>query len=479
MCYRRLVESSAVSRRAFLGVAAFLQPVRPRPNILLLLGDNWAYPHAGVYGDPVVRTPVFDRMAAEGVVFTHAFAPNPSCSPSRSSLLSGQETHRLGEAASLYGPLAADVPIYTDVLTNAGYFTGFSDKGFGPGTSPRPGRTPNPAGAVFDDFDAFLAARPKDKPFCFWFGSHDPHVPWNRGQERRKALRADLVRVPPHLPDHPTVRGDILDYYCEVQQFDSDCGRLLAALERSGELDNTLVIMTSDNGWQIPRGLANCHDLGVRIPLAMRLPGRIARGQQREDFVSIADLAPTILDAAGVARPSTMNAATLFGPTRREAIFLERERHANVRRGNLSYPVRGIRTESYLYLRNLEPDRWPAGDPEFYWAVGPYGDIDDSPTKRLLMKEKPQPYFDLCFGKRAAEELYDLRKDPGQVHNVAADPAYASVRRDLAGRVDTWMKSTADPRAAGATDYWDRAPYSGPKFKGAPVDLNGDRPRPR
>jgi hypothetical protein len=164
-----------------------------------------------------------------------------------------------------------------------------------------------------------------------------------------------------------------------------------------------------------------------------------------------------------------MTASSLFSSTRRDYMFLERERHANVRKGNLSYPVRGIRTADYLYLRNFEPDRWPAGDPEFYWSVGPYGDVDDSPTKQMLMKDKPQPYFDLCFGKRPAEEFYILKSDPDQINNVAARPEFAKIKNDLAAHVHEWMKTTQDPRAANPhTDFWDRAPYSGAKFKGAP-----------
>ncbi|MBI4910330.1 MAG: sulfatase-like hydrolase/transferase [Acidobacteria bacterium] len=112
-----------------LASPAAAQSAKPRPNILLLLGDNWAYPHASVYGDPVVKTPAFDRIAKEGVLFLHAYAPNPSCSPSRSLLLTGRETHRLGEAASLYGPLAAAVPTYTELLHKSGYHVGFTIKG--------------------------------------------------------------------------------------------------------------------------------------------------------------------------------------------------------------------------------------------------------------------------------------------------------------------------------------------------------------
>lgn len=460
----------SISRRTFLAASsAAIAAAGPRPNILLFLADNWAWPHAGFYRDPIIRTPAFDRIAKEGVVFTHAFAPNPSCSPSRSLLLTGQEAHRLGEAASLYGNMSPDTPTYTGLLEKSGYFVGFSIKGWGPGSPEKARWQHNPAGRSFEDFNAFLKAKPAGQPFCYWFGSHDPHVPWDRGQQLKKSMGPARVKVPAHLPDRPVVRDDILNYYCEVQQFDADCAAMLATLAARGELDNTLVVMTSDNGWQMPRGLGNCYDLGVRIPLAMRWPSRIKPGEVRSDYVSFGDLAPTFLEAAGLPPVPRMTASSLFSSTRRDHMFLERERHANVRKGNLSYPVRGIRTPDYLYLRNFEPDRWPAGDPEFYWSVGPYGDVDDSPTKQMLIKDKPQPFFDLCFAKRPAEELYVLKSDPDQVNNVAARPEFATVKNDLAAKVAEWMKNTQDPRATDPhTDFWDRAPYSGAKFKGAP-----------
>jgi N-sulfoglucosamine sulfohydrolase len=456
------MSGTSVSRRELLAGAAAALGKR-RPNILLCLADNWAYPHAGACGDPAVRTPVFDRVAQEGVLFTRAFAPNPSCSPSRSMLLSGQESHRLGAAANLYGNMPPQTPVYTGLLESAGYFVGYMGKGWGPGAFAEGGWKRNPAGRQFKSFQEFLSAKPAGAPFCFWFGSHDPHAPWDRGQHRMAEIGASKLRVPAHLPDHPSVREDILRYYCEVEEFDSDCGALLDRLRAAGELDNTFVVITSDNGWQLPRGLANCHDYGVRIPLALRWPAGWRGGQVRTDFVSIADLAPTFLEAAGVARAPQMTAVSLLSSVRRDAVFVERERHANVRRGNLSYPVRGIRTEEFLYLRNFEPDRWPAGDPEYYWSVGEFGDADDSRTKRLLIATRQQPYFDLCLGKRPAEELYDLRKDPGQLKNVAADPSYTGVKRRLWARVEAWMRETGDPRAAGPTDFWDRVPYAGPK----------------
>jgi arylsulfatase A-like enzyme len=460
-----------LNRRQFLAAGAGAASAAParRPNILLLLADNWAYPHAGAYRDPVAKTPVFDRLAAEGTVFTYAFAANPSCAPSRASLLTGRVTHRLGEAASLYGPLPAEFAVYPEALESAGYRVGFEGKGWGPGVAT--GRKRNPAGPSFASFRAFLDATDAAKPFCFWFGSHDPHVPWDRGQAEKARFDAAKIRVPDHVPDHPVVREDILNYYCEVSEFDRESGEHLELLREKGLLDNTIVVMTSDNGWQIPRGLANCYDFGVRVPLAIRWPGRGRKGQTSGAFVSLADLFPTFLEAAGVAAQPVDGRSLLpilEGQERLawDHMFLERERHANVRRGNLSYPVRGVRTRDFLYLRNLAPDRWPAGDPELVWAVGPYGDVDTAPTKSLLLDEKRPAawsrYFDLCFGKRPAEELYDVRKDPDQTHNLAGRPEYRSVQQQLSRRVDEWMRSTGDPRAAGWTDFWDKAPYSGP-----------------
>jgi N-sulfoglucosamine sulfohydrolase len=461
-----------LSRRDFFAVSAAAAAAPSRPNILLLLGDNWAAPHAGVFGDPVVRTPVFDRLAGQGTIFTHAFAANPSCAPSRSSLLTGKITHRLGEAASLYGPLAAEFDVYPDLLERAGYRCGFSGKGWGPGKAV--GRKRNPVGDSYDSLGAFLQQTDASKPFCFWFGSHDPHVPWDRGRQGKASMDPRKVQVPGHVPDHPAVRDEILDYYCEVEQFDRECGELLELLREKKLLDNTLVVMTSDNGWQIPRGLANCYDLGVRVPLAIHWPGHGRKGQTSGAYISLADLFPTFLEAAGLPVPPCDGRSLLpvvSGAPRPgwDHMFLERERHANVRRGDLSYPVRGIRTADFLYLRNLAPDRWPAGDPELYWAVGPYGDVDPCQTKSLLLDPKRPPewqkYFDLCFGKRAAEELYDLKKDPWQTRNVAGQPAYKAAQADLARRVTEWMRSTGDPRAKGWTDVWDKAPYSGPRAK--------------
>jgi arylsulfatase A-like enzyme len=367
--------------------------------------------------------------------------------------------------------------VYPDLLERAGYHVGFTGKGWGPGQFEPGGRTRNPAGPRFNNIDEFLGKRRDGQPFCFWFGSTDPHRPYDVGSGAVAGLRADTVAVPPFFPDSPDVRNDVLDYYAEVQRFDGQLARLLDALERRRELDNTLIVVTSDNGMPFPRAKANVYDAGSHMPLAIRWPGRIKAGTAVDVLVSLTDLAPTMLEAAGVQVPGVMTGRSLLPLVdgRRvdaaswDRVFIERERHANVRRGDLSYPVRAIRTSEYLYVRNYRPDRWPAGDPELHFAVGPFGDIDDGPTKQLLLNRRADAgikrFFDLATAKRPADELFDLKKDPAQLLNVAREPAYATALARMRKELDAWQRATGDPRIAGDDDRWDRYPYYGAPAK--------------
>ncbi len=450
-----------------------------RPNILLAIADDWSYPHASVYGDRTVRTPVFDRVAREGVLFSHAFTAAPSCTPARAALLTGQYPHRLEQGAMLHGFLPARFTTYPDLLEAAGYHVGFTRKGWSPGRLEPGGRSRNPAGPTFTDFEAFLAARRDGQPFAFWFGSQDPHRPYERGSGAAGGLDPGSVAVPAFLPDTQDVRGDLADYYFEVQRFDREVGEMLRRLEQLGELDHTLVVITSDNGMPFPRAKANVYDAGARLPLAMRWPGRVRRGLRSDAFVSTSDLAATFVEAAGLPVPASMTARSLLplaaGSPQpdRDRVFIERERHANVRRGDLSYPVRAVRTADFLYIRNLRPDRWPAGDPETYVAVGPFGDIDGGPTKSVLLDQRTSApvarFFDLATGKRPAEELYDLRRDPGQLTNIAARPSIARDLARLRGLVEAWMRESGDPRATSDDDRWDSYPYYGGPAATEPV----------
>jgi N-sulfoglucosamine sulfohydrolase len=442
----------------------------PPPNILVIIADDWAFPHAGAYGNTVVRTPTFDRIAREGVLFRQAYAAAPSCTPSRASLLTGLAPHELAEGGNLWSTLPSRFTVYPDLLERAGYTVGHTRKGWGPGNFEAGGRKRNPAGPQFATFDAFYAQAPKDKPFCFWFGSTDPHRPYDRDSGAAAGLKAEQVRVPAYLPDTPQVRNDLLDYYFEIERLDREAGAILRTLEQAGQLDNTLVVFTSDNGMPFPRAKANLYDGGSHVPLAIRLPGRVKAGQQREDFVVLTDLAPTILEAAGLT-PAPMTGRSLMPllaggrQPNRDRVFVERERHAQVRRGDLSYPARAVRTERFLYIRNFRPDRWPAGDPEMYFAVGPFGDIDGGPSKDLLLERRTDPAiaqaFALATAKRPAQELYDLRKDPEQLRNVAGQREYQADQKQLEAMLDKWMRDTHDPRLAQDDDRWDKYPYYG------------------
>lgn len=444
-----------------------------RPNILYCLADDWSWPHAGVYGDRVIRTPTFDRVAREGMRFNYCFSASSSCTPSRAAMLTGQYPHRLEEGSCLWGFLPKKFPVYPDLLEKAGYAVGSTRKGWGPGDFRAGGFTHNPAGRAFKDFATFLKTVPDGKPFCFWFGSHDPHRPYEAGSGAGSGLKTNDVVVPPFWPDNGASRNDVLDYYSRVERYDREVGELLDLLAKDGKLGNTLVIMTGDNGWPFPRCKANLYDGGTRQPLAVRWPAMCKAGQVSDDFINLMDLAPTCLEAAGAKPLPEMTSRSFLGlltgaekSGSRNTVFLERERHANARAGDAGYPVRAIRTRKFLYLRNLRPDRWPAGDPQAHKdPKRVFGDCDDGPTKNYILDHREEPgiqqFFELCFGKRPDEELYDLSKDPHQIHNVTGQPAFAATQQQLRAQLNQWMKDTADPRAVKDDDHWDSYPYFG------------------
>lgn len=436
----------------------------PRPNILFCISDDQSWCHTGIGGDPVVRTPVFDRMAREGVLFRHAYCASPSCAPSRAAVLTGRPVWQLEEGANMRSHLPAKFVCYTDLLEKAGYHVGYAGKGWGPGKTK--GRTRNPAGPRFKSFAEFLAKRPADAPFCFWFGSSNPHRPYPRSYPNVER-RMDKVRVPPYLPDTPEVRRDLLDYLYEIEQFDRQVGGMIRLIESQGLLDNTLVVVTSDNGMPFPRGKCNLYDWGTRMPLAVRWADRVPGGRTVDDFLSFTDFAPTFLEAAGLDVPAEMAGRSFLDvllsdtsgqvdPTR-DAVFTARERHSVTRPDHGGYPIRAIRTHRYLYLQNFRPDRGPTGTPPGS------ADLDNSPTKSFLLTRQGdpaiRPFFEKAFARRPAEELYDLRKDPHQWTNVAETAAYAEVRRELSTRLMAHLKAAGDPRAHGRGDVFDGYPF--------------------
>lgn len=442
-----------------------------RPNILFAIADDQSWCHTSIGGDPVVRTPTFDRIAREGVRFTRAFCAAPSCTPSRGAILTGQVPFRLKENANLWSTLRKEFPVYPDLLEQAGYVVGHTRKGWGPGRQDAGGRARNPAGPGFRSFQDFLRERPKGRPFCFWFGSTDPHRPYEKGSGLKSGKSLEAVCVPPFLPDVPEIRSDILDYLVEVERFDRDVGGLLEQLEAIGELDNTLVVMTSDNGMPFPRSKTNLYEYGTHMPLAVRWPRRVKGGRVIDDFVSLTDLAPTFLEAAGVKPLDCMTGRSVLDlltsgksgriDPKRDKVHVALERHTVCRPNNGGYPCRAVRTDRYLYIRNFKPDRWPAGDPP------EYRDIDAGPSKTYMMAHRQdkrvQNLFRLAFEKRPAEELYDLSKDPAQMQNVAALPEHAAAKQALRGELDRWMSEMNDPRSSAQGDVFDTYPYYGKK----------------
>ncbi len=453
-----------------------------QPNILFCLADDWSWPHAGIAGDKVVKTPTFDRIAREGVLFTKAFVTAPSCTPSRGSILTGQWHWRLEEGGNLWSTLPEKFEVYPDILEEAGYHVGYTRKGWGPGRIEPGGRTRNPAGTQYKDFQEFLKSRPNGKPFCFWFGSNDPHraYKWQSGVE--SGMKLEDIEVPACFPDSEEVRTDICDYYWEVQRFDTEVGELLKMLEDIGQLGNTLVVVSGDNGLPFPRCKSNLYDTGTNVPLAVRWPAAVKAGRVVEDFISLADLAPTFLEAVGLKPTADMTAKSFLNvltsgksgrvDRKRNKIFTGKERHAYVRKGGLGYPMRAVRTYDFLYIRNFKPERWPAGDPKdigFRDPPRPYGDIDGSPTKTYMMEHRDDSkvgkLFELAFEKRPAEELYDLRKDPVQLNNVAGLAEYAEMKEELAATLIAELKATKDPRVLGRGDAFDKYPYYGGRQK--------------
>lgn len=456
-----------------------------RPNILFAIADDAS--HFSAYGHTFVDTPAFDRVAAEGIRFEHAFTTNPKCAPSRASILTGRHTWQNRESCLHINHWPNDLPVYTDLLEEAGYHIGFTGKPWAPGDWSRCGRTRNPVGPEFNDrsldpptdtgiaatdyaanFDDFLAARPEGAPFHFWYGGREPHRAYINGEGAAHGKDpASIDTVPPYWPDDESVRTDMLDYAYETEWFDRHLGRMLERLEEIGELDNTLVVVTSDNGCPFPRVKGQMYDFDFRLPLAIMWPGKIEPGRVVSDLVSFIDFAPTFLEAAGAEPLDDIAGRSLFDvfaaggsgmvTDHRTRAYMGRERHDMGREGDLGYPVRCVRTPQYLYVRNFAPDRWPAGNPETGFT-----NCDGSPTKRRILdlaEEGSRYYWHLAFGKRPLEELYDVVADPCCLTNLADAEAFDGIRSELWSDLKRLLEKTGDPRIFGNGDIFESYEY--------------------
>ena len=453
------------------------------PNIVFIITDDMSWAHMGAYGSDEVDTPNLDRLAGEGVIFDHAFVSTPSCTPSRASILTGRNGFELKEGASLWGYLPARFPTYTALLAERGYRVGATGKGWAPGFLVD--REVNPAGQpynrirsrphadLFDrvqmsdidyaaNFEAFLDATDENRPFSFWMGTYEPHRGYTPGVAAAKGKDSAAVTVPAFMPDVPVVRDDINEYYAEIEHVDMQVGRLMEVLGQRGLLENTFVVFTSDNGMPFPRAKATLYDYGTRMPLVVWWGDNIGGGRRIGDLVSHTDIAPTILEIAGVPAPPEMSGRSFLslittgepGQAARDAVYMYRERHGFYpgSRG-FSTPSRAIRTEDYLLIWNARPDAIPL-------------DVDGGPAKSF-MEENAESYpalHALSFAPRDEFELYDIRTDAFQMRNLAGDEQHAETLDRLSSQLFAYLESRQDPRMLGDAASLVYAPYFGVVF---------------
>ena len=419
-----------------------------RPNILLMIADDMSAQDWGPYGKTFAKTPNIDKLARQGLKFNNAFCNSPVCHPARSVLLTGQEIWRLRDAAIFGGTLQKDIVTYVDLLQQAGYDVAYSGKGWGPGSLSPGGRITPPTGR--STRLAEVLRKDSKRPFCFWWGTVLGHRPFEYRPDGRSL---DTIELPPYMPDTKAVREDYAGYFQEVEAFDAEVGKVMQQLDEAGEAENTILIVTADHGMPWPRGKGSLYDLGTRVPLIIRWPKHIKPGRAVDDFVSFADFAPTFLDAGGINIPNTMTGRSLMGVLKsgddepvRDRVFLGLEAHptSGPYESWLGYmSCRAIRTEEYLYIRNYPL----AGHPG--WKPTQAGPMIEILKQRMTTDETAKQHYDLCYGLRPEEELYEVRTDPHQVKNLAGDPRFTDTRRKLSAALNDYMKATGDPRSQG------------------------------
>jgi N-sulfoglucosamine sulfohydrolase len=458
-----------------------------RPNILFIIADDISRTSMGVYGCNYIETPNFDRIANEGVLFTNAYVTNPKCAPARACLLTGRYSWQLEEAANHQPVVPSKWKFYPDLLEASGYWIGFTGKGWGPG---KYYGEHNPAGWEFNEiklkppytgisdknyvanFDSFLEKNTDGKPFCFWLGTHEAHRSFEKDSYKKENADLSKVEVQKFYPDNDLIRGDLADYGVEVEYHDMIIGKAVESLEKRGLLDNTLIVVTSDHGMPFPRVKGQIYEEGFHVAFAARWGDKIKAGRVVTDFINFPDVAPTFLELAGVEKDAQITGESFLDvllsdksgriDTSRNFAVLGKERHDLGRmEGNqhsVGYPARAIRTDQYFYVHNYKPHRWPSGDPEYN-----YMNCDGSPTKTYLTElsetDNDYPYYLSAFGKRPADALYDIKKDPDCVINLAELPEHKEIIEELRIKMNAGLTLQEDPRVLGNGDIFDYYPH--------------------
>ncbi|MEC3908235.1 sulfatase [Tamlana sp. 2201CG12-4] len=479
-----------------------------RPNILFAISDDQSYLHTSFAGSNFVKTPAFDRVAREGMYFSNCYAGSPGCAPSRSALITGRHHWQNEQSGQHYCSWMTKHVPFVDELKDNGYAVGRTGKGVDPFQYARNGkdslwRKENAAGPdytpvtyknkeelpakgistnnYFENFKYFMQEVREDKPFFFWYGGHEPHRVYEEGSWKKRNKDLKDVDVPEFFPDNNTIRGDLADYAVEIEWFDLHLEKILDYLDEIGELDNTIVIVTADNGMPFPRAKASAYDYGIHVPLAIRYPDKIKKGTVKHTPVGFVDFAPTILEATSTIPkkmlPITGKSIWNFLQTSDEdlnrAVYTGRERHTTARYKNWGYPQRSIRQGDYLLVWNMKPERWPVGAPQRFsrkdtTVLQPmyglnkqgkfvYGEIfrdaAPSPSRTFLIENHNSPeheaYFKLAFDKRPEFELFNLKEDPGCIRNLSGQSKYEGIAKNLKETLVQELKLTKDPRVVG------------------------------
>lgn len=496
-----LIPAVAVLILCVLPPSAAAQHGAARPNILFCLADDASVQHFGAHGSTWVKTPAFDRIASQGLLFRNAYTPNAKCAPSRASILTGRNPWQLEELGNHLAFWPEKYVSVMELIEKNHYVTGYTGKGWGPGIALTRDRKPrNVTGKAYNEvtlqpvttgirpldyaanFENFLEDVPEGRPFFFWFGSSEPHRAYEYGSGKRigKKSAGAIDDLAAFWPDNDSVRNDLMDYAFEVEYFDSQVGRMVDMLERRGLLSNTLIVVTSDNGMPFPRVKGFQYEMSNHMPLAIqwtegiRAPGRVI-----EDFVSFIDFAPTFLEVSGsLPDPAAHNRlegrslVSIFrrpGPAPVEAdrdrIILGQERHDVGRPDEAGYPIRSIIRDGYMFIKNFEPDRWPAGNPE----TG-YLNTDGGPTKTVILNaNRANPgksaHWNLCFGKRGGEELYHIASDPECVTDLSGDARHAERLAAMRQELLAALRRQKDPRMYGKGYLFDQyVPTQGRDF---------------
>jgi uncharacterized sulfatase len=325
----------------------------------------------------------------------------------------------------------------------------------------------------------------EDKPFFFWYGATEPHRDYEKDSWKRTDKKLSDVQVPGFFPDNDVVRGDLLDYAVEIEWFDLHLQYMLDYLEEIGELENTIIIVTSDNGMPFPRAKANSYEYGVHVPLAIRYPKNFPAGRVVDDPISFSDLAPTILDLTNTSLDGML---PMLGTSIRhilesdkqgtvdpskQYVFSGRERHSSSRYQNWGYPQRAVRSQDFLLIWNLKPDRWPAGAPQrmkpdtneelfplygidengVHQSEWAFTDVDPSPTKSYMIEnwedENVKPHFDAAFAKISEFLLYDVKNDPYCLNNLSYNSNYHQLKEEMKDILRKELEKSGDPRLVG------------------------------